>query len=161
MWESISKVLTSENGIQTEIIVVSILVLFFIAAKLGIISVSGKWLRVGRIKDDERTVLREQINYISSLIDLEENTIKEEGMDKFRTLFVLSKVKSFFITLIIFNSIRTDDSYIEINQQQLYSLVLSLTELEVFRTEAVKKHIYDLADKAIKRLYEIRHTRTK
>ena len=157
MWEAIATVLSSANGIKTEIIILITAALIILAAKLNIISISGKWLKVGKIKDDERAVLRLQLSWMTSYMNLQFEEVYEEGMDYYRTKYIISKVQDFFEQIIIFNHITLDPIYLETKRQQLYSMVLGLTTLDKFRSKEGKEYIYQLSDKCIHSLYEIRN----
>lgn len=156
MWDAIATVLTSSNGFKTEIIVILALVAFLLAAKFNLISISGKFLRVGVIKDNERRILREQINYMSAVIDAEVRSLPMDQLDFYRTKYVLSKVKDFFEQMIIFNHITDSAVYIESKQLQLYSMVYNLTENPVFKSDEMKQHIYQLCEDMIKKVLSIR-----
>lgn len=157
MWEAIGTVLSSANGIKTELIILITLVLVVVAARLNIISISGKWLKVGKIKDDERAILRLQLSWMTSYMNLQFEEVYEEGMDYYRTKYIISKVQDFFEQIIIFNHITLEPTYLETKRQQLYSMVLGLTTLDKFRTKEGKEYIYQLSDKCIHTLYEIRN----
>lgn len=156
MWDAISAVLTSSNGFKTEIIVIIAIVVFLLAAKFNLISISGKFLRVGVIKDNERRILREQINYMTAMIDAEIRTLPMDKLDFYRTKYVLSKVKDFFEQMIIFNHISDTQMYIESKQLQLYSMVYNLTDNPIFKSDEMKQHIYQLCEDMIRKTLSIR-----
>lgn len=156
MWEAISNVLTSSNGFKTEIIIIVAIVVFLLAAKFNLISISGKFLRVGKIKDGERQILREQITYMSAMIDAEIRSLPMDQLDFYRTKYILSKVKDFFEQIIIFNHISDSGVYIESKQLQLYSMIYNLTDNPLFKSDDMKSHIYKLTEDMIRRLLAIR-----
>lgn len=157
MWESISAVLTSSNGIQTEIIIVITFLVLLLAAKFNLISFSGKWLKIGKIKDDERTILREQINYMKAVIESQVKYLPMDKLDLYRTKYILSKVYDFFMQIIIFNHIVDSPLYIETKQIALYSMVYNMTDNEFFKTDEMQKMIYNLTETILKRLLAIRN----
>lgn len=158
MWDAISNVLTSENGIKTEIIIIIAIIVFLLAAKFNLISISGKFLRVGKIKDGERTVLREQLNYMTAVIDAEIKSLPMDELDFYRTKYILSKVKDFFENMIIFNHITDSPLYIESKQIALYSMVYNLTDNPIFKSDEMQKRIYELCDSMVRKLLAIRES---
>lgn len=158
MWEAISNILTSANGFKTEIIILITVLIIFLAAKFNIISFSGKWLKVGAIKDNERTVIREQLNYVDSIIDKEAQTLPIDDLDHYRVKYVLSKVKDFFEQIIIFNHITNNKLYIESKQLQLHSLIYNITDNSYFKSKEMEEHIYKLTEGIINKLIQIRET---
>lgn len=156
MWEAISNVLTSSNGFKTEIIVIVAIGMFLLAAKLNLISISGKFLRVGVIKDKERDIMRRQLAYMNARLDCEMEKLPE-GLDFYRTKYVISKCKDFFENIIVFNHIRTDDGYLDTKYMEFHSLIMGLTENPFFKTEEWNKQEKVLVSDILFHIFDIRN----
>ena len=160
MWEAISNIFTSGEAVHVELFIVLTIIVLAVLAKLNMFSFSGKFLRIGAIKDNERSVMRRQLKYMSAYFD---SLIPElpEGLDFYRTKYVVSKCKDFFEDMIVFNHISNSDTYINIKKMEFQSLILGLTENEYFRSEEWKKKAEAITVELVNNLVKIRQEDSK
>lgn len=78
MWEAISTVLTGSSAVAVLAAIFLLAILFGVFAKLGILSIHGKGLKVGHSPDalGERYILRKQIDYVRAHVSSKEEMIR-------------------------------------------------------------------------------------
>ena len=146
-------------GIPVLSLALIIIVLLLIAIKKGYISFNGHGLKVGDYQDKERTIIRNQMQFISAKLD---GTVKDiptrlnEGLHHYRTKYIIGKVKDLFEEMIIYNHINDSPAYVAVKQEMAYSLVIKLTEDDFFKKPQFKDYIYKLVEDCIKSLISIR-----
>lgn len=153
----LANILTSQNAVVVILGVVAILIVLAFLVKKGIFSFNGKGLKVG-IKDNERSIIRSQLEYMNTVVDGMVQYLPMNDLDYYRTKYVLSKIKDSLEQIIIFNHIRSDDEYIQLKQEVIYALVRKLTDKDFFKTDEFKKQCDDMTEKLIKRFVKIRES---
>lgn len=158
--EHISSILSTLNESKfTLILVVAILGLLTYLIKTGILSFKGHGLKVGFDNEDERAIIRLQMEYMATVLDGTIVTLPnelKEGPSYYRAKYIISKVKDLFETIIVHNHIKDDEEYISIKQELVYNTILKLTDAEYFQTEEFKKYINNLVSNLIKKFTKIR-----
>lgn len=160
MWEAISNIFTSGEAIHVEAFIVLTIIVLAVLAKFNILSFSGKFLRVGVIKDNERNIMRQQLKYMGAYLDALVPTLPE-GLDFYRTKYIISKCKDFFEDMIVFNHISNSGIYVNTKKMEFLSLILGLTEKEYFKSEDWKKASDKIVEDIIGNLVKIRQEGTK
>lgn len=107
----------------------------------GRLVVKTKSVTLGQddIMEKERTILRNQMNFLH--ISAEGMvSVLPQGLDLWRTKYVISKVCDVLEEAILYNHIvRGDETYIKIKQKLVYNAVLKRTDNEYFKSEEFKE----------------------
>lgn len=158
-WDVLLAIVTSKAFIPSIIFVIGLVVVAIIGVKQGWFKFKGKGITIGE-DENERRIIRQQMEYThvkcESII-----SYLPEGLDHYRSLYVISKYEDFIQNMIIYNHIKNDSEYIQLKYEMAYSLVLKLTENEYFKSDEFKKWFYSLVRDMIDRLVTIRQTYSK
>lgn len=143
MWGTIGNVLTSGNALFILGTVVLLAVIFGVFAKLGIISVHRKGVKIGSRPDalGERFILRRQIDYVRTYVAAREGAIRalvEENPDgqaeeyredpEYYIKWILEKAVLYMVTnWIMFNNITHDPAKNAARTHDLRLFVSSLS----------------------------------
>ena len=157
--EAVTAIVTSKAFIPSLIFLAGIIVVIIVGIKKGWFSFRGKGFTIGA-DENERRIIRQQMEYTHVKCDSIISYLPE-GLDHYRSLYVISTFEDFIQNMIIYNHIKNDSEYIQLKYEMAYSLVLKLTENEYFRSEEFKKWFYDLVREIIDRLVTIRQTYSK
>ncbi len=125
-------------------------------AKNGIIRFNSDKLSIG-YQDKERKIIRQQIEFTQNAcmsFIIHQNI--PDDCDKYRLFFVNEKVYDEMINWISFNHITTDDTYIEIKQNIIQSIIATYTQNEFFKTPEFKDYINKEVSRIIHKLVDIR-----
>lgn len=159
MWQTIQAVLTDGNFLKS-IVGISILVtLLAFLAKKGIFSFKGKGLKVGHSDEDERTIIRTQIQWceadVESMLREIVNNSMEEGDNIYKACYTVEKVLDELVKIVIFNHITLEPQYIKLKQDLIWSTVSKINPEPVW--DKLEPIIRERVENAIRNLYEIRH----
>ena len=157
--EVVNNIVTSRAFIPSIIFVIGLVVVATAGIRQGWFKFKGKGLTIGE-DENERRIIRQQMEYThvkcESII-----SYLPDGLDHYRSLYVISKFEDFIQNMIIYNHIKNDSEYIQLKFEMAYSLVLKLTENDYFKSKEFKNWFYDLVREMIDRLVTIRQTYTK
>lgn len=157
--EVVNNLLTSKAFIPSIIFIIGLVVVATVGIRQGWFKFKGKGITIGE-DENERRIIRQQMEYThvkcESII-----SYLPEGLDYYRSLYVISKFEDFIQNMIIYNHIKNDSEYIQLKYEMAYSLVLKLTENDYFKSKEFKNWFYDLVREMIDRLVTIRQTYTK
>ena len=161
MWEAIAAILTSSNGLQTLFILVLILLLFIITIKTGMIKVKTKYVNIGMTESDkERTILREQIDWVHTYIQGLEGKVRQVGIELryggYFTKYILELVYDEIVRWITFNHISADEAYVTAKTKKLISLVYAQEVQKEFMTNEFKARMERWIREVIEQLVDIR-----
>lgn len=142
MWEAISTVLTGSSAVAVLVAVFLLAILFGVFAKLGILAIHGKGIKVGLRPDvlGERYILRKQIDYVRTHISSKEGTIRalleknKEGSSsaykkdpEYYVKWLLETTSSYIITnWVLLNNITHDQKR---NASRTHDLLLYISSL--------------------------------
>lgn len=142
MWEAISTVLTGSSAVAVLVAVFLLILLFGIFAKLGILAINKKGLRIGSRPDalGERYILRKQIDYVRAHISSKEGTIRSlleknkegssaayKGDPEYYVKWLLETTSSYIITnWVLLNNITPDPRR---NASRTHDLLLYISSL--------------------------------
>lgn len=132
MWETIGKVLNGNNAIPVLIFAVIVVIVLGLLGKKGIISINKGGVRIG---SDERelSIVRNQSQWAYLFImAIKGKVLTEDATDAQtdRAELVLEKVYDKVVDWIHYNHINPTNSYIEIKQGEIKSLVYSQDKLD-------------------------------
>ena len=158
MWTALQEILTSNNFWKTVIGIGALVILFAILAKKGLISFKGKGLKIGHSDEEERTIIRTQIQWceadVESMLREIVNNSMEEGDNIYKACYTVEKVLDELVKIIIFNHITLEPSYIRLKQDLVWSVVSKINPEPAW--DKLEPIIRDRVENAIRTLYEIR-----
>ena len=163
MWQTISNVLTSTNGLQTLIVLVIIIIIVAVLAKVNILNINTKYLHFGMSSSDkERTIIREQIDWVHTYLHGLESKIRDVPSDHtliyggYFTKYILEIVFDEIVKWITFNNIENSERYVTVKQDKICSLVYGQDVREEYHTKEFNQCIRQWVEEIIKKLIEIR-----
>lgn len=163
MWEAISNILTSQNGVGIFVTSLVLLLLLALLAKLGILRIHTSHLHLGMSSQDrERTIIREQLDWVHTYLKGLEHKIclvaleAKEQCNEYLLKYVLEIVFDEIITWVTLNNIENSDRYITIKQAKIGSLVYAERIPLCYRTSEFNKRLDNWIKEIIIKLVEIR-----
>lgn len=157
-------ILNGQNGLFTLILIAIIVIQVFWFIKKGGISYSGHGLNIGRTRENELRIIREQLQYMESVADATINDIPEElkhGDKYYRSKYVIGKYKDLIERMIIYNHLTKDDVYVKLKSEEAYNIVMKITDDAFFKTEQFKDYMMKLTKQLIYGLVDVRDTYEK
>lgn len=129
------------NILSVLVTVVVIVVLGLFAVKRGWIAFNGSKLSVGRVKENERIIIKRQFEYIDSAT-----------LDFFKDSLIRELVKDVLERTIIFNHIKLSASFVKTKQLAVWSAICKANATNSLD----KDEIDDWTRKCLKELLSIR-----
>lgn len=166
MWEAISSILISSNGLQTILAVLILVLVIIIMVKTGLLHVKTKHLHLGMSSSDkERTIIREQIDWAHTYLLGLEGKIKlvKNGSPQYAgylTKYVLEVVFDEVVKWITFNNVENSERYISVKADKVCSLVYAQEIGVEFRTKEFNERMKRWTKEVIEKLIEIRELYT-
>ncbi len=137
MLEGLSRLVESLSSYFGVAILAIVMSAGYLLLRSGRLVVKTKSVQLGKadIMENERTILRNQMNFLH--ISAEGMvSVLPQGLDLWRTKYVISKVCDVLEEAILYNHIvRGDETYIKIKQKLVYNAVLKRTDNEYFKSE--------------------------
>ena len=156
MWQAIQGILTSDNFWKATVSIGSLVILFAVLVKKGLISFKGKGLKVGN-NDTERTIIRNQIMFVKTEISDFYNRIPYfEGRDEWRLKYIMEKCLDVLVDAISLNHLTLEPVYLELKCRAVWDEVLQNSDDANILTDDFKKTVYDETKHIIEKLIEIR-----
>lgn len=159
MWTAIQNILTDGNFLKSVIGIGMLVALLAFLAKKGIVSFKGKGLKVGHSDEEERTIIRTQIQWceadVESMLREIVNNSMEEGDNIYKACYTVEKVLDELVKIVIFNHITLEPQYIKLKQDLIWSTVSKINPEPVW--DKLEPIIRERVENAIRNLYEIRH----
>lgn len=153
--EWIGNMINGANGLAVLATVILAIVLLAVLAKLGILSINTKGVRLGA-DADTRNLIQAQMEYARSVFQ-EAVSKFPKNLDTWRTKYVISMAMDVMERAIIFNNMSTDESYVKSKQASIYSVVLINTEDDWFKSDEFKEYTYKIVADLIKDLVKMKH----
>ena len=156
MWQAIQGILTSGKAV---IGIGALVILFAILAKKGLISFKGHGLKVGHSDEEERMIIRTQIQWCEAdckdmLRELTKTLPECDGMNEYKAKYTIERVLDCLVQIIIFNHITLEPQYIKLKQDLVWSVVSEVNPEPMW--DKLEPLVKDRVAAAIKNLYEIR-----
>lgn len=153
----LATILTSPNAFKLSIVFLVGIIIIAILARFGIISFKDDKVRIGKYQDKERSIIRQQLEYADNICNgfINCHTLPE-STDKYRSKYICNEVYCEMVKWISFNHITTDETYIEIKQNIIWSIITSLTANEYFQTQEMHDKVNEEIRKLIVKLVYIR-----
>ena len=143
--EWLVKLVTALSSYYGITILAILLTAAYLLLRSGKLVVKTKSVQLGKsdIMERERTIIRNQMDFLH--ISAEGMiSVLPQGLDLWRTKYVISKVCDVLEAAILYNHIvRGDEIYIKLKQNLVYNAVLKRTENEYFKSQEFK----DICDK--------------
>ena len=143
--EWLAKLVTALSSYYGITILAILLTAAYLLLRSGKLVVKTKSVQLGKsdIMERERTIIRNQMDFLH--ISAEGMiSVLPQGLDLWRTKYVISKVCDVLEAAILYNHIvRGDEIYIKLKQNLVYNAVLKRTENEYFKSQEFK----DICDK--------------
>lgn len=153
----LATILTSPNAVKLSIVVLITIVVLAVIVKLGIFSFKDDKIRIGKYQDKERSIIRQQLEYANNICDAFTNSKNlPKDSDKYRIKYICDEIYCEIVKWISFNHITTDETYIEIKQNIVWSIITSLTEQDFYQSEEFHKSVNESIHKLITKLVYIR-----
>ena len=132
MWETVGNVLNGNNAIPVLVFAIIIFVVLGILVKKGIISINKGGVRIG---SDERelSIVRNQSQWAYLFIMAIKGKVLDESATKEQQKnaeLILEKVYDKVVDWIHYNHINSNNSYVEIKQGEIKSIVYSQDNLD-------------------------------
>lgn len=163
MWEAILGILTSGNFLQIVLGIAVLVILFSVLVKKGLISFKGKGLKVGHSDEEERTIIRTQIQWCEADVEsmLREIVNNSMGVNDniYKACYTVEKVLDELVKIVIFNHITLEPQYIKLKQDLIWSTVSKINPEPVW--DKLEPLVRERVENAIRNLYEIRHYYSK
>lgn len=157
MWTAIQGILTDGNFLKSVVGIGMLVALLAFLAKKGIISFKGKGLKVGHSDEEERTIIRSQIQYVKSAIsDFYDDIPNFDGRNEWRLRFICEKIVSVFMDIISLNHISREHIYTEMKQASVWAIVVNNAESEIVTSDEFKKTVYAKTAEILDKLISIR-----
>ena len=161
MWESITNVLTSANGVPLLIIVVLLLILVIRMGiklgKAGLLSIHTKHISIGK-SISERELIRRQIESAHDFIMSIEGKLITDNIkyNEYFAKYVLERVYDKVIEWIMFNHITVNQLYIRDKQDTVLNLIYALPVNEDFKTPEFKARVENWVKELIEKLVNVK-----
>ena len=143
--EWLVKLVTALSSYYGITILAILLTAAYLLLRSGKLVVKTKSVQLGKsdIMERERTIIRNQMDFLH--ISAEGMiSVLPQGLDLWRTKYVISKVCDVLEAAILYNHIvGGDEIYIKLKQNLVYNAVLKRTENEYFKSQEFK----DICDK--------------
>lgn len=164
MWEAIQGVLTSDNFWKSVIGIGSLVILFAVLAKKGLISFKGHGFRIGHSDEEERTIIRTQVQWCEAdckdmLRELTKSLPEGTKMNEYKARYTIEKVLDCLVQIVIFNHITLEPAYIKLKQDLIWSVVSEVNPEPIW--DKLEPIVKDRVEVAIRNLYEIRQYYSK
>lgn len=158
MWAALQGILTSDNFWKTIVGIGALVILLAILAKKGLISFKGKGLKVGHSDEEERAIIRTQIQWceadVETMLRNISNRFSETEMNEYKARYTVERVLDELIKIVIFNHICLEPQYIKLKQDLVWSVVSSINPEPVWN--GLESIVKERVEVAIRTLYEIR-----
>lgn len=162
MWESISKVLTSENACEILFFLAVLIVAAIVLIKTGAVAIRTKHVRIGKA-EAEREVIRRQVEAAHDFIMSIEGKINADTShyNGYFTKFILERVYDKAIEWIMFNHISNTPMYVQDKQDTVCNLVYTFDIGDEYKTPEFKKRMCNWTQELIAKIVQTRELYNK
>lgn len=155
MWETIKEVLTSDNSWIILLFVGFIILLILRLIKKGYLNITTKAVRMGNNSENERNIIRRQIDYAHKYCTGIMGNLFDDYND-YKIKYVFERVYDEIIKWITLNNMHKSVVYIEYRQNDIWNLLNTLQLEEKYKTESFKKEVNEYVKTLIEQLVDIR-----
>lgn len=159
MWTAIQGILTDGNFLKSVVGIGMLVALLAFLAKKGIVSFKWKGLKVGHSDEEERTIIRTQIQWCEAdckdmLRELTKSIPECTGMNEYKAKYTIERVLDCLVQIVIFNHVTLEPTYVKMKQDLIWSVVSEVNPESMW--DKLEPLVRDRVAVAIKNLYEIR-----
>lgn len=156
MWNAIQGILTDGNFLRSVAGIGMLVALLAFLAKKGIVSFKGKGLKVGHSDEEERTIIRTQIQWCEADCKdmLRELTKSLPEMNEYKAKYTIERVLDCLVQIVIFNHITLETQYIKLKQDLVWSVVSDVNPEPMW--DKLEPIVKERVEVAIRTLYGIR-----
>lgn len=151
----IQSILSSTAGIY---IAIGLLLYLMFSIKKGTISFHGKGLDIGKSKEEERTILRDQLELVSTMCESTFGDLPEE-LQNDKGKYIVCKTADVYELAVINNNMSLDSSYVNLKYELVYATILKRSNKPFFRSQEFQEYLKEFNEKLIANLLEIRKQR--
>ena len=164
MWDAIGGVLTSQNGALVAILLFGIVLMAYVAMRIGRLKITGDKIKIGTdAQERERTVIRNQLDWMRDAVFAFERQIDElvdekdvKKYNNYRTKYILAMLYIGMSEWVLYNHIDHSQHYLEIKRSDLWNKVLTMTEKEELQSDEFKNMVFAEVERIIEKLILIR-----
>lgn len=153
MWEAIEKL--GQNPLVL-LFVSGVFIIAFYMIKKGYFKFSGKGVQIGLSEQQTRDLIQSQFEYAKAKCEGMVSRIPREGLDPYRTKYIVSRVEDVIQRAIIFNNLTDNEEYIRGKQELVYQTVMARVERDYFKSPEFKALMYKFTDELFKELYRMK-----
>ena len=153
MWEAIEKL--GQNPLVL-LFVSGVFIIVFYMIKKGYFKFSGKGVQIGLSEQQTRDLIQSQFEYAKAKCEGMVSRIPREGLDPYRTKYIVSRVEDVIQRAIIFNNLTDNEEYIRGKQELVYQTVMARVERDYFKSPEFKALMYKFTDELFKELYRMK-----
>ena len=153
--ESVSKILTSSNGITILLLVFIGIAVFMLLGKAGYFSFKGKNVTIGRTENEVRSVLLKQKEFVLQYCSyLTQNIISDLAkvnieVTYVNTDYVVEKVVDEWLGWLLVNHISEEEAYVKLKVQQTRLIMLKAigrVNADLLQNEALMEYFDNLCE---------------
>lgn len=164
--EWISNIINGGNGKFTLIVVLGVLLGILYLIRNGTVNFNGHGLQVGKTRESELRIVREQLQYMEQIVNGSLSKIPENlrtGEYFYKVKYWWSKLADYMESTIVYNHLTTDEVYIKLKQDGAYNLMLAVVddEDEYWKSPEFRGLIYNTIGSLIADLVKVRETYSK
>lgn len=153
MWEAIEKL--GQNPLVL-LFVSGVFVIVFYMIKKGYFKFNGKGVQIGLSEQQTRDLIQSQFEYAKAKCEGMVSRIPKEGLDPYRTKYIVSRVEDVIQRAIIFNNLTDNEEYIRGKQELVYQTVMARVERDYFKSPEFKALMYKFTEELFKELYRMK-----
>lgn len=153
MWEAIEKL--GQNPLVL-LFVSGVFVIIFYLIKKGYFKFNGKGVQIGLSEQQTRDLIQSQFEYAKAKCEGMVSRIPREGLDPYRTKYIVSRVEDVIQRAIIFNNLTDNEEYIRGKQELVYQTVMARVDRDYFKTPEFKALMYKFTEELFKELYRMK-----
>lgn len=153
MWEAIEKL--GQNPLVL-LFVSGVFVIVFYMIKKGYFKFNGKGVQIGLSEQQTRDLIQSQFEYAKAKCEGMVSRIPREGLDPYRTKYIVSRVEDVIQRAIIFNNLTDNEEYIRGKQELVYQTVMARVDRDYFKTPEFKALMYKFTEELFKELYRMK-----
>lgn len=155
-------ILNGANAVSVLIFLALIVGVVYLAFRSGKISYSGHGLRIGKTRESELRIVREQLQYMHGMIDGTFRKLPDElqsADNYYKCKYWFSILADLLESIIIYNHITPDSTYVQLKQETAYNEMLANVDNNPYwKSPEFRGLIYNLVSELIPNLVKVRET---
>lgn len=153
MWETINDL--GKNPLVL-LFVTGVFITIIYCIKKGYFKFNAKGVQIGLSEQQTRNLIQSQFEFAKAKCEGMVTRIPQNGLDPYRTKYIVSRVEDVIQRAIIFNNLTDNEEYIRGKQELVYQTVMARVDKDYFKTPDFKALIYKFTDELFKELYRMK-----